>query len=140
MLILIRMFFFICYEKFKEKWNNDLIFNDHNKLRTYRFLKNMVKNIICWGKKCGKYKSAFAKFRCGVVPLKIETGRHERLLIKIIICFNNSCLINNCIEDEKHVLLDCPLYDDCVIFLLFNQRACMMIGLCTCLMPINLYF
>ena len=30
----------ICNEKFKEKWNNDLIFNDHSKLRTYILLKN----------------------------------------------------------------------------------------------------
>jgi hypothetical protein len=35
----------------------------------------------------GKYKSAFAKFRCGVAPLKIETGRYECILTENIICF-----------------------------------------------------
>ena len=58
----------------------------------YRLFKNeygkenyLLKNIP------GKYKSAFAKFRCGVEPLKIETGRYEGILTENIICFNN-CL------------------------------------------------
>jgi hypothetical protein len=50
----------------------------------------------------------FAKFRCDVAPLKIETERYDSLLFEIKICFNNPCRINNCIEDEKHDLLDCP--------------------------------
>ena len=61
----------ICYDKFKEKWYNDLTLNDHSKLRTYRLFKNeygkendLLKNIP------GKYKSAYAKFRCGVAPSK----------------------------------------------------------------------
>ena len=63
----------------------------------------MLKNIP------GKYKSAFAKFRCGVAPLKIETGRYEGILTENRLCFNNACHMNNCIEDEKHVLLYCPV-------------------------------
>jgi hypothetical protein len=27
----------------------------------------------------GKYRSAFAKFRAGVAPLRIEIGKYERL-------------------------------------------------------------
>ena len=75
----------ICYDKFKEKWYNDLMLNDHSKLRTYRLFKNeygkenyLLKNIP------GKYKSAFAKFRCGVAPLKIETGRYEGIFIQLL--------------------------------------------------------
>ena len=68
----------------------------------------------------GKYKSAFAKFRCCVAPLRIETGRYEGLLVETIICFSNVCHINNCIEDEKHVILDCPVYEDLRQYLL-NQ-------------------
>jgi hypothetical protein len=30
----------IFYDKFKEKWYNDLMLNDHSKLRTYRLFKN----------------------------------------------------------------------------------------------------
>jgi len=60
----------------------------------------------------GKYKRAFAKFRCGVAPLKIETGRYERVSIENRTCFNNICNVNNCFENEKHVLLECPVYAD----------------------------
>ena len=56
-----------------------------------------------------KYQSAYAKFRCGVAPIKIETGRYganrvppeERL-----------CMQCSRIEDEFHVIMQCPLYDD----------------------------
>ena len=54
-----------------------------------------------------RYRSAFAKFRCGVAPLKIETGRYERKELNERLCINCDNL-----EDEKHVLLKCPLYED----------------------------
>ena len=117
----------ICYDKFKEKWYNDLMLNDHSKLRTYRFFKNengkenyLLKNIP------EKYKSAYAKFRCGVALSKIKTGRYEgmfKLLTESRLCFNNICHIDNCIEDEKHVLLYCPVYEDLRQYLI--NRACM---------------
>jgi hypothetical protein len=38
----------ICYDKFKEKWYNDLILNDYSKLAQIDCLKmNIVKKIIC---------------------------------------------------------------------------------------------
>ena len=38
----------ICYDKFKEKWYNDLMLNDHSKLAQIDCLKmNIVKKIIC---------------------------------------------------------------------------------------------
>jgi hypothetical protein len=30
-----------------------------------------------------RYRSAFAKFRCGVAPLRIETGRYENKNVKV---------------------------------------------------------
>jgi hypothetical protein len=53
-------------------------------------------------------KSALAKFRCGVAPLRIETGRYEGLRIDQRLCFN----CKTTIESEQHVLLECPLYND----------------------------
>ena len=44
----------------------------------------------------------------GVVPLKIKTGRYDRKDLADRICFN--CI--NKIADEKHVILECLLYDD----------------------------
>jgi hypothetical protein len=60
----------------------------------------------------GKYRSAFAKFRAGVAPLRIETGKYERLEVNERLCFNCSKLGINVVEDEKHVLLQCPGYAD----------------------------
>ena len=51
---------------------------------------------------------AYAKFRCGVAPLRIETGRYERLQLYERCCFHCA----NKIESENHALLECPLYDD----------------------------
>ena len=53
-------------------------------------------------------RSALAKFRCGVAPLRIETGRYEMIPYEERYCFN----CTNKIESEEHVLLECPLYND----------------------------
>ena len=53
------------------------------------------------------HRAAFAKFRCGVAPVKIETGRFENLDVNQRLC--HFC---NVVEDETHVILDCSAYDD----------------------------
>ena len=69
-------------------------------------LRNML-NCLCQK----KYRSALCKFRCGVAPIRIETGRYERLNVTDRIC--NICdNHDNEIEDEKHVIMKCTLYDD----------------------------
>lgn len=97
-----------------EKLNSDVAVRGAtaggNKLRTYRQFKTTYAteqyvSIITHK----KYRSAYAKFRCGVAPLKIETGRyglnrvpvHERL-----------CERCNIIEDEYHVIMQCSNYED----------------------------
>ena len=50
------------------------------------------------------HRSAFAKFRCGVFPLRSKTGRYENLRLNAGMC--SVCSV----EDEAHVLLRCPLY------------------------------
>ena len=42
-----------------------------------------------------------AKFRCGVAPLRIETGRFERLSVEDRLCFH--CYGDGLVEDELHV-------------------------------------
>ena len=82
--------------------------NGRNKLRTYKLFKtaykeeNYVKIIMQ-----RNHRSAFAKFRMGTSPLRIETGRYERLNEKERTCFRCS----DTVESEEHVLLDCPLYN-----------------------------
>jgi hypothetical protein len=79
-----------------------------NKLRQYKLFKKEYKTEHYVQSEIIKrhYRAALSKFRCGVAPLKIETGRYEALPINERICFNCS----NSIEDELHVLVKCPLY------------------------------
>ena len=90
-------------------WSNSIV-NNVGKLRTYRLFKkvygtehyvkiNMPHN----------YRSAYAKFRCGVAPIRIETGRYEHLPVEQRIC---PMCNNNFVEDEIHVLTECAMYSD----------------------------
>ena len=113
----------LLYEK---QWK-DILYADHarrgqeeggNKLRTYRRVKHnyatepYVKIIIQ-----RKYRSAYARFRCGVAPIKLETGRYgqNRLPVDQRLC--ESCGV---VEDEYHVLMDCEMYRD-IRHDLFNE-------------------
>ena len=55
-----------------------------------------------------KHRSALSKFRSRVTPLRLETGRYEGLEVDQRIC----PICHSSIEDEKHILLHCPLYVD----------------------------
>ena len=92
---------------YKVDWIDKLVCNEFTKLRTYKLFKTdfTVENYIKINMPT-HYRSSFAKFRCGVAPIKIETGRYENLAVDSRVCFN--CL--NVVEDEKHVILNCPLY------------------------------
>lgn len=54
-----------------------------------------------------RHVAAFSKFRCGVAPLRNETGRYEGLRVG-----NRLCPFCGEVEDESHVLLRCYMYDD----------------------------
>ena len=81
-----------------------------NKLRTYRKFKEnydteqYVKVITQ-----KRYRSAYAKIRCGVAPIKLETCRYglNRMPVDQRLC--ESC---NVVEDEYHVIMHCSLYVD----------------------------
>ena len=54
------------------------------------------------------HRSDFAKFRTGVAPLRIETGRYE-----CIPEIERSCIFcKDSVGDEIHLLLECPLYNE----------------------------
>ena len=54
-----------------------------------------------------RHRAAFAKFRCGVAPLRIETGRYENKPLE-----ERKCPFCDDIESEIHVIFNCNLYDD----------------------------
>ena len=83
-----------------------------NKLRTYcKFKREWVTDGYMRSVTTRSHRSALAKFRCGVAPLRLETGRYERGRLPVE---ERICLLCNCneIESEIHVITRCPLYDD----------------------------
>ena len=101
------------FELFKRNWSQEL--NNLNranggqsKLRSYRLYKSeyqsekyLTVNLPV------HHRSDSAKFRCGVAPIRIETGRYERIALE-----NRLCIHCNAIESETHVICECPLYHD----------------------------
>jgi hypothetical protein len=80
-----------------------------NKLRTYNQFKQKLETETYV--RCGMpiaHKRSLCKFRTGVAPLAIETGRYTNTPVNQRKCFH--CDYET--EDEKHVLMDCSLYDD----------------------------
>ena len=80
-----------------------------NKLRTYSLFKTTYHvEPYCQMFLPRKHRSELSKFRSGVAPLRLETGRYEGLEVDQRIC----PIRHSSVEDEKHVLLHCPLYVD----------------------------
>ena len=83
-----------------------------NKLRTYRTFKELfqtehyVKSIDIRAR-----RRALAQLRCGVAPIRLETGRYERgrhLPVEERCCY----ICQNAVESELHVIVHCPIYQD----------------------------
>ena len=118
-------------EKFEADWSSMLNTvlsrwgNGGNKLRTYKLFKTEFQvEEYCEMLLPLKHRSAFANFRCGVAPIRIQTGRYENLVFEERIC----PFCSN-IEDEMHVILDCSVYNDLRITLL-DKASDMYPGLC----------
>ena len=80
-----------------------------NKLRTYRtFKSDIYTETYLYKLMIPSHRRAYAQFRCGVAPIRIETGRYEGLPVNQRTCF----VCNDIIETEEHVLTECPLYAD----------------------------
>ena len=80
----------------------------NNKLRTYALFKtDFVAEKYCQKLLPHRHRAAFAKFRCGVAPLRIETGRFENKPLQ-----EHKCPFCDIVETKSHVLLDCDTYSD----------------------------
>ena len=81
-----------------------------NKLRTYsKFKKEYATEQYVSVINQKKYRSAYAKFRCGVAQIKIGTCRYglQRIPVEQRLC--ETCHV---VEDEFHVVMECTMYDD----------------------------
>ena len=80
-----------------------------NKLRKYRLFKSRYETeTYCKTIMSSTHRSAMAKFRTGVAPLRIETGRYEGLPEAERTCI----FCKDHVEDEIHALFDCHLYNE----------------------------
>ena len=101
-----------CEKKFlnvsSEEWKTSVL--SKPKLRTYRNYKTKMRTedyLINITNRATR--SLLAKFRCGILQLRIETGRFINEKLEDRVC--QMCKNDN-IEDEYHFLCICPLYDN----------------------------
>ena len=95
-------------DKVKEQWRKNL--NSQSKLRTYRLFKNEYKSDNYVHMNLSKsIRSKLAKLRSGTLPLRIETGRFERIDVDERVC--KFCdVIPPCVETEYHFMFECARY------------------------------
>jgi hypothetical protein len=104
----------------EQDWFN-VLWNDRNqlngnKLRFYRqFKKDLCPELYTQVIIPRPHRKVLSKFRAGNLPLNIETGRYNRPPIPLTERFCPFC--KDCIENELHFLLSCPIYDDLRYFL-----------------------
>ena len=94
-----------------QNWNDSI--SNMPKLRTYSLFKSSLQPELYLTLSIPyKIRKALAKFRVSNNDLEIERGRHTSLEVHQRLC--KLCLsVNvNCIEDEFHVLMACPFYQD----------------------------
>ena len=104
------------HEKEKEKWYESLMDDRKNEIngnkRTYRQYKNIFKlETYVTLNMSRKQRKILAKFRCGNLPLAIESGTYTKPKTPLNERLCIYCT-NNVIEDETHFLIKCDFYDD----------------------------
>ena len=89
-----------------ENWSNDI--RNVSKLSTYCLFKNVYQTEsyvkIVTNR---QHRSAITQLRCGVLPLKVETGRYQTIPHELRLCTFCS---QNSIENEIHFLFYCSKY------------------------------
>ena len=92
-------------EKFETKWKNDVLMKP--KLRTYcKFKETFQTEQYVKFNLNRRERSLTAQYRLGILPIHVETGRYRGTPLEERFCFH----CKDKVEDEIHLLLDCPLY------------------------------
>ena len=82
---------------------------NNKKLRTYRLLKTTYNDEIYVKIRNIRNRMAITKLRISSHKLHIEKGRHNHIPLQQRTC--HYCTLNE-IEDERHFIVDCSLYED----------------------------
>jgi hypothetical protein len=91
-------------------WNDKGNEVNGNKLRLYRLHKERIEaERYVTNTMPKEYRKAIAKLRSGTMALHVETGRYNKTPLAERTCVY--CKSGN-VEDEKHFLLECELYED----------------------------
>jgi hypothetical protein len=101
-------------QKAMEDWS-DRLNDDHtrrhggtNKLRVYRTFKSVFNpEPYLTNRLPIKYRRAMSQIRCGVAPIAVELGRYCNTPYE-----NRKCYECENVENEYHLLMECPMYDD----------------------------
>ena len=108
-------------EYFSQKWYDNISSPvgsagiGRNKLRTYAtFKSSLLTETYVRVVSNRKHRSAMAKFRMEVAPIRLETSRYEGLSVEDRLC--PLCELEP--ESEEHVLLKCVYYCDIRDYLL----------------------
>lgn len=90
------------------RWLSDI--DAMPKLRTYKLVKTDYGCEDYLHVNLGiRQRSAIAKMRAGVFPIRVETGRYRRLPVEQRLC--QVCHMAE-VEHEEHFIVRCPLYAD----------------------------
>lgn len=90
------------------QWSNTV--ESKPKLRTYKLFKhNYGTEDYVLDNLSRSERSFLAQLRCGILPLRIETGRFSRLELEQRIC---QLCNSNLIESEEHFIFSCSFYTE----------------------------
>ena len=117
----------VLIDKDKEKWKSNVLNDDGhingNKLRTYRLCKSDLQTETYVELPLQRdHRRILAMFRCGNLPLHIETGRfaNPKIPVEQRTCFH----CPQSVENELHFLIECPFYDNLRRKMLHKAQFC----------------
>ena len=96
------------YDDFTNSWPTEI--NEYPKMRTYvTFKQELRMETYLLEIKDFKLRRLLSRFRLSSHDLEIERGRYLKPPVPASERFCKTCQ-NNCIEDEKHILVECQTY------------------------------
>ena len=95
------------FNKEMQEWKTAVV--NVSKLRTFCIFKeNYETEPFVYTVYNRAHRYILSQLRCGILPIKIETGRYTQIPVEFRLCI---LCDENAIEDEKHFLFECQFYN-----------------------------